>query len=338
MDLAIFWFVALGVLLTVYAVLDGFDLGVGTLHLLARGDEERRIALNSIGPLWDGNEVWFVTFGGALFAAFPEAYATIMSTFYLPIVLLLFCLVGRAVSIELRSKHPSRLWRSYWDASFALSSTLVTFCFGLVAGNLVRGIPLDAEGRLVGGVLSLFHAYPVAVGLLAVLGATMHGAAFLAVKTEGALRERVRRWAWTSFGLFLIAYVGVTIATLVAMPHAIDNFERWPAAWGIVALSVLALANVPRAMASDRPAMALVSTGAVVASLAFLFGMALFPRLVPSTLSPLASLDIWQSKSSDATLSLMLNIALLGAPLIVSYTVIVYVVFHGKVKLGKFSY
>src|SRR5690606_37305788 len=142
----------------------------GTLHLFFRGDEARRLSLNAIGPLWDGNEVWLVTFGGALFAAFPEAYATILSALYLPFMLLLFFLIGRAVSIELRSKHASRAWRAYWDVSFAASSTLTVFLFGVFAGNLLFGIPVDEAGFIHVPVLALFSPYPLLVGALAIAG------------------------------------------------------------------------------------------------------------------------------------------------------------------------
>lgn len=163
-DLHVFWFVLLGVLATGYAILDGFDLGVGILHPLVKGDRERRLVLNSIGPLWDGNEVWLVTFGGALFAAFPKAYASLFSAFYLPFMFLLFALIGRAISIEFRSKAKARFWRSYWDHSFALSSFVVTFLFGVAAANTMQGIALDARGNHQGSVFDLLGAYPLAVG------------------------------------------------------------------------------------------------------------------------------------------------------------------------------
>lgn len=337
-DLAVLWFVLLGVLLTAYAVLDGFDLGVGVLHLLTKDDVERRLSLNSIGPLWDGNEVWLVTFGGALFAAFPDAYATVLSTFYLPVMLLVFALVGRAVAIELRSKHPSRFWRAYWDFSFSAASALVLFAFGLVAGDLVLGLPLRADGTLEGGALALLHPYALAVGVLTVLAASLHGALFLAIKTEGALHERARRWAWTAFGLFLVAYLGVTIATLRLAPHALHAFERWPIAWVVVVLGVLAIANVPRAMYRGSPTYAFASTSAVIVSLTTLFGLAMFPNFVVSRVDPAANLDLWQASSSVTTLTLMRNIALLGLPFVVTYTAIVHWVFRGKVRLGKLSY
>ena len=338
MDLALFWYVGLGVLLTAYAVLDGFDLGVGTLHLFFRTDHERRLNLNAIGPLWDGNEVWLVTFGGALFAAFPEAYATILSSLYLPFMLLLFFLIGRAVAIELRSKHPSPLWRAYWDFTFAASSTLTVFLFGVFAGNLLGGVPVDTEGRLHASVLSLFGPYPISVGLLAVAGATLHGAAFLQLKLEGELEARARRFAFIAFFVFVGLLCSVTVTTFVYAPHALRHFSHYPIAWALPSIGALATFNVLRALVYERPREAFASTSITIVMLCALFGVAMFPHLLHSSESRQASLDLWESSSSSATLFTMSIIALIGAPLVIVYTVIVHYVFRGRVKLGKFSY
>ncbi|MEQ8453106.1 MAG: cytochrome d ubiquinol oxidase subunit II [Sandaracinaceae bacterium] len=337
MDLPTFWFLLIGVLLTGYAILDGFDLGVGIIHPFVRRETEKRLAINSIGPLWDGNEVWLVTFGGALFAAFPEAYATILSGMYFPVIVLLFSLIGRAVSIEFRSKRPSKLWRGYWDFSFFLSSFSVVFLFGLAAGNAMRGLPLDAAHEHVGSTLGLLGLYPIAVGLFAVCAAAMHGSIFLYLKTEGALQERIHGWMWRTFFVFLAAYVAVTGLTLLEVPHATDNFARWPAAWIVVGLNVLAIANIPRAIHQGKPGYAFVSSCCTIAALVFLFGMALFPHLVVST-GPGPGLTIGNAASSRDTLGLMAIIAAIGMPFVLTYTGIVYWVFRGKVKLGKFSY
>ncbi|MCA9612886.1 MAG: cytochrome d ubiquinol oxidase subunit II, partial [Myxococcales bacterium] len=313
-DLHVFWYVLLGVLVTGYAILDGFDLGVGILHPLVKGDRERRVVLNSIGPLWDGNEVWLVTFGGALFAAFPRAYASLFSAFYLPFMVLLFALIGRAVSIEFRSKVKAPGWRTYWDHSFAFSSLMVVLLFGVAAGNLMQGLPLDANGDLVGDVRDLLRPYPFAVGLLAVITAALHGSLYLHLKTEGALQERIGKLRWPLFGAFLIAYLGVTIATLVLVPHATKNFDRFPIAWVVVVLNALAVANVPRAIHHGKPGQAFLSSCALIAALVFLFGMAMFPKLALSSLDPAYDLDAWNAASSESTLGLMRWIALLGMP------------------------
>lgn len=338
MDLQTFWFLLLGVLLAGYAVLDGFDLGVGILHPLVRGDQERRITLNSIGPLWDGNEVWLVTFGGALFAAFPEAYATVFSGFYLPFMALLAALIGRAISIEFRSKVSSKLWRGYWDFSFFLSSVVAVALFGLAAGNMIEGIPVGPDREYAGGVFDLIGIYPLMVAALAVVATAMHGAFYLHLKTEGALQQRVAAWRWPAFGLFLVAYMLVTIMTLVRVPRAVESFERWPMAWAVVVLTILAIASIPRAIVLGKPGLAFLGSSATILALVFAFGMALFPYLVVSSLDPAYSLDIYEAASSRSTLALMRNIAFIGLPFVLSYTAIVYWVFRGKTKLDESSY
>ncbi|MCR9161009.1 MAG: cytochrome d ubiquinol oxidase subunit II [Nannocystaceae bacterium] len=337
MDLNLVWFVLLGVLLMGYAILDGFDLGVGVLHLFVRKDHERRLVLNSIGPLWDGNEVWLVTFGGALFAAFPEAYATILSGFYFPVMIVLLGLIGRAVSLEFRSKVKTPRWRRYWDASFFLSSFTVTFVFGVALGNIIEGVPLDADGEYAGTLSMLLNPFALSVGALAVAGAAMHGAIYLFLKTEGDLQARVQGWIPKAFGAFAALYLGVSALALYTQPHLTDNFADLPAAWVVVALNVLAVANIPRAIHLGRPGYAFVSSSCVIAALTFLAMMAIFPNLVRSTTEH-ASLSIYSAASSQATLRLMGIIALIGMPLVATYTAIVYWVFRGKVKLGENAY
>lgn len=337
MDLHVLWFGLLGVLLTGYAVLDGFDLGVGILHPFVRGDRERRLVLNSIGPLWDGNEVWLVTFGGALFSAFPEAYATVLSGFYLPVIVVLLSLIGRAISIEFRGKSHSRFWRGYWDFSFFLSSLTATLVFGVALGNVVGGIPLSPQGHYVGGLAGLFQPFALAVGLLAVAGAAMHAALYLQLKLEGELRRTVERWAWRAFFAFVALNLVVAAIALRSVPHLLVNFERWPVIWVMPVLVVLALANIPRSLVRERPWQAFASSCASIAGLTFLAAAALYPNLVVSS-SSAPSLDIWRAASSESTLRLMAIIAMIGMPLVAAYTITVYWVFRGKVKLDEHSY
>ncbi len=337
-DLRVFWFFLLGVLLAGYAVLDGFDLGVGVLHPFVRGDRDRRLVLNAIGPLWDGNEVWLVTFGGALFAAFPRAYATLLSGFYLPFMVLLACIIGRAISIEFRSKRDSPLWRAYWDLSFSLSSGLALFVMGVAVGNVLAGVPIGADGEMRAPVLDLLRPYPALVGCFAVAAGAMHGSIFLYLKTEGELQERIHGWMWLTFGIFLALYAAVSILTLIQVPHATENFRRWPLAWVVVALNVLAVANIPRAIHKGMPRYAFVSSAATIVALTFLLGMAIFPNLAVSSLDPRWSLTVWAASSSDDTLRIMRIIAFIGMPFVAAYTGIVYWVFRGKVKLGENSY
>jgi len=336
-DLNAFWFVLLGVLLAGYAILDGFDLGVGILHPVGRGDLERRILLNSIGPIWDGNEVWLVTFGGALFAAFPEAYATVFSGFYGAFMLLLFALIFRAVSLEFRSKVHHAAWRRAWDFCFFAGSLVATLLFGVAVGNAMYGVPLDERGIYVGTFLDLLHPYALLCGALAVALFAMHGSIYLYLKTEGELQARIHRFVWRTFGCFLVLYVIATIATLVAVPRAIANFEHWPWAWVVVLLNVLAVANVPRAIFLRRPLYAFVSSSATIAALVFLFGIALFPALVWAH-DPENSLTVYNAASSQKTLTIMSFVAGLGMPFVVAYTAVIYWTFRGKVRVGPHSY
>jgi cytochrome d ubiquinol oxidase subunit II len=338
MDLNIVWFVLLGVLLAGYAILDGFDLGVGIMHLFVKGDEARRISLNSIGPLWDGNEVWLVTFGGALFAAFPEAYATIFSAFYLPFMALVFALIFRAVSIEFRSKHDAALWRSFWDGGFCVASTVATLLFGVAVGNSMRGLPLDEKGIFVGTLVDMLNPYALCVGLLAVALFAMHGTIYLYLKTEGGLQRDVYGRMWATFGLFVTLYMLVTIWTLVDVPRATANFRAFPWAWIVVVLNVLAIANIPRSIFRRRPGTAFVSSCCTIAAFVFLLSVALFPNLATSIPLPENSLTIYNAASSQKTLGIMGIIALLGMPCVLTYTFIVYRTFAGKVVLDDRSY
>ncbi len=338
MSLNDIWFILMGVLLTAYGVLDGFDFGVGILHLRASTDEERRLIINSIGPLWDGNEVWLVVFGGALFAAFPNAYATAFSSYYVLFMMLLCALIFRAVSIEFRSKKEHRFWRQVWDVSFSLSSTMAAFLFGVIVGNLFIGLPIGTDMEYHGRIRDHFNAYTLLMGCFAVSACAMHGSIYLYLKTEGELQKKVHGWMWQTFGVFLLFYMLVTIFTLVQIPDAVANFKRWPWASIVVVLNVLAIANIPRAIHLNRPGYAFVSSICTLAAFTFLFGVAMYPNLLVSSLDPTFNLNIYNAASSQKTLGIMLIVALLGLPFVLSYTAVVYWIFRGKVQLGKMSY
>jgi cytochrome d ubiquinol oxidase subunit II len=339
MDLHVIWFLLLGVLLAGYAVLDGFDLGVGILHPLARGDRDRRLFINSIGPIWDGNEVWLITFGGALFAAFPNAYATVFSGFYLAFMLLLFALIFRAVSIEFRSKMHSEVWRRIWDFGFFLSSLLASLLFGVAVGNSMIGIALDPRGNYTGSFFELLNPYSLLAGLVTVALFALHGALYLVLKLpDGESKERVRSWIWHSWGTFLVLYILGSMYTLVAIPRATANFANFPWAAAIVVLNVLAIANIPRSVYQNRPLEAFVSSALTIVCLVSLFGLALFPNMVTASNNPANSLTVYNAASSQGTLRTMLIIAIIGMPFVLTYTIAVYWTFRGRVELGEHSY
>lgn len=337
-DLRLVWFVLVGLLFTGYAVLDGFDLGVGALHLFTKKDEERRLLLNSIGPVWDGNEVWLVTGGGALFAAFPGVYATVFSGFYLYFILLLFGLIFRAVAIEFRGKQPFGWWRSLWDVSFSFSSILSSFLIGIILGNLAWGIPLTPEGEFGGTALGLIHPYPFLMGLATVTVFMMHGSIYAVMKTEGELQEFLRRRVNQAIIFFILCYGTLTFATLLYVPHMTVLIRKHPLLFAVPFLNLLAIANVPREMVRRRYSRAFLSSCAALVLLLALFGLGMFPYLVVSHPHPECSLTLYNSASSVKTLRILSVAVLIGMPLVLAYTVSVYWIFRGKVKLESGSY
>jgi cytochrome bd ubiquinol oxidase subunit II len=337
-DVNLLWFILLGALLAGYAILDGFDLGVGILHLAARNEKERRLAIASIGPFWDGNEVWLVTFGGAMFAAFPSAYATVFSGFYVAFMILLFALILRAVSIEFRNKRDAQSWKRFWDHSFFGASVLAVFLFGVAGGNVLAGMPIDANGEFAGSFFDLIRPFPILTGLLAISFAAMHGAIYLYLKTEGEFQQLAQRWMWRSFGFTLIAYVIATVSAFLFMPNAVRNLHEHSWAWIIVVLTVLAFANIPRAIFKGRPFYAFLSSSLTIVALVFIFSLTLYPNIVVSSISPAYSLNIYNAASSPKTLRIMAIIALIGMPLVICYTAAIYWAFRGKTRIPENGY
>jgi cytochrome bd ubiquinol oxidase subunit II len=338
LDLNTVWFILIGVLFTGYAMLDGFDLGVGALHLFTRTDEERRTMLNAIGPVWDGNEVWLVTGGGALFAAFPNVYATVFSGFYLAFVLLLVALIFRAVAIEFRSKQPMRWWRQMWDIGFSAGSLLSSLLIGVAMGNIAWGIPLDERGEFAGTFWSLLGPYPLLLGITTVALFMMHGAIYALLKTDGPLHDKLRGWITQCIIFFIICYATTTMATLLYVPHMAARVRANPWLFSIALLNMLAIANIPREIHRGRDWRAFLSSCVAMIALMGLFGLEMYPNLVLSNPLPGNSLSIYNAASSHKTLGIMLTIALTGVPVVLAYTIGIYWIFRGKVQLDKMSY
>ena len=338
LDLHTVWFGLVGLLFAGYVILDGFDLGVGMLHLFTRSDEERRIMLNAIGPVWDGNEVWLVTGGGALFAAFPNVYATVFSGFYLAFVLLLVALIFRAVAIEFRSKQPMRWWRQMWDIGFAAGSILSALLIGVAMGNIAWGIPLDERGEFAGTFWSLLGPYPLLLGITTVALFMMHGAIYGLLKTEGALHDKLRGWINNTIICFIICYAVTTMATLLYVPHMASRVRANPWLFSIALFNMLAIANIPREIHLGRDWRAFLSSCLAMIALMGLFGLEMYPNLVLSNPSPANSLNIHNASSTQKTLGIMLTLAIIGIPAVLAYTVSIYWIFRGKVKLERMSY
>ena len=338
MDLNITCYLLLGVLLVGYAVLDGFDLGVGVLHLFAKDENERQVNLNAIGPFWDGNEVWLVTFGGVVFAAFPPVYATVSSSFYLAVMLLLFALIFRAVALEFRHQLDGARWRRYWDLAFAIGSLLVAVILGVAAGNVLRGLPIDAAGAVRLSFPALLNPYALLVGLVSLALCVMQGAAFLTLRTEGDLQQRLARWAVAAWMVLVVFGAGATAATFFVSPFLLQGLTAKPPFWVFVLLLPAAVVYLPVAAHRRRAGHTFAASTVIIGSILGLTGVALFPRLVPSTVDLGNSLTIYNASATPQALTAMLIITLIVMPVVLVYTAYLYKAFMGKVRLAHAGY
>ena len=338
--LAHLWYFVVGFSLIAYVVLDGFDLGVGMLHVLTKKDEDRRLFLNLIGPVWDGNEVWLVVFGGALFAGFPGVYATLFSAFYDLAMVFLASLIFRAVAIEFRSKKSSPVWRSIWDYIFAIASFGIAFGAGVVLGNLIQGLPLDNNHDFIWApLLMFFQPYPILIGFLAVSLFLMHGTIFLVMKTEGELHDKIRTWSYKCMIVFFVIYSIATCVTIVYKPYMIVRMQEMPWVSSLAFLALFLFLSIPKLFSKGKDGTAFIFSCLGIASLMGLFGIGTYPVLARSSIDPEnGSLTILNSASSSLTLKVCLIIAVIGVPMVIGYGIYIYKVFKGKVKIGPSSY
>ncbi len=337
-DYNTWWFLVVGGLFSGYAILDGFDLGAGALHLFLNKEKSRRVALNAIGPVWDGNEVWLVIGGGALFAGFPIVYASMFSAMYIPFMLFLFALIFRAISIEFRSKEPMKWWRQMWDVSYSVSSILLAVLLGVVLGNVLQGVALGENFEFQGHWLVFLNPYAIMVGVTTLALFTMHGAIYLTMKTEGRLFAKVTLLLRRAIIFFVISFTLVTLYTLIYIPHLSDNFQQSPALFIVPLLAFLSIANVPRLVSRRKFQQAFIFSSITVAMLLVLVAVELYPTLIISTIDEQYSLTVYNAAASEKSLSIMLTMAAIGAPLVLSYTAFVFWTFRGKVKLDETSY
>jgi len=325
------WFVLWGVLWAVFFMLDGFDLGLGTLNpFIARSDEDKRVAYNSMGPFWDGNEVWLITAGGVTFAAFPTTYAVMFSSLYSPLLLILFGLIIRAVSFEFRGKVDSPAWRRLWDTCHFVGSFGPALLFGVAFANIFQGIPIDGKGMLQGNLLSLLNPYGILGGVLFVLLFVVHGALWLAIKSDGDLHERAGAVAGKLWWALLVVAVIFLVATWFATKLYL-NYLTHPVLFVIPSLAVAALLAVKVFVVGKSWWKAWFASSLTIVA-ATLFGVVgLFPNLLPSSLDPAFSMTVFNSASSPMTLKIMLAVALIFVPIVIAYQVWGYYVFKDKI-------
>jgi len=333
--LQITWFILYFVLIAGYAILDGFDLGVGALSLFAKDQRERGIHMDAIAPVWDGNEVWLLTAGGALFAAFPFVYATVFSGYYMALMLLLVFLIWRAVSFEFRNKMESPRWIRAWDWAFGLGSIVPPILFGVAVGNILRGLPLNDRGDFTGTFVSLLNPYAILVGVLALTMFLTHGALYLGIKTEGELRDRMDRWAPGLWMAWVVLYVAATFVSLLVSPFLFAGILKNPVFWVLFPVMMASVVLIPVFLKSGRHMRAFLASSVAIATQIGLAAVGLFPNLVPARNNPDLSLTIYNASSSAKTLTTMLIIAGIGVPIVLAYTVFIYRVFKGKVRHGE---
>jgi cytochrome d ubiquinol oxidase subunit II len=339
MWLNIVWYILFVVIISGYLILDGFDLGVGILHLLmAKNDEERRITLNSIGPIWDGNEVWLVLGGGVLFAAFPFVYASLFSGLYGAMMLVLLFLILRVVAIEFRSKRPGRGWRKLWDFIFFLASLCIALLLGVAFGNVLGGVPIDAQGNIQAFIPNLLTPFALLVGLTTVAMLAYHGAIYLAMKTDGELLARVKRNLTPLMAIFFVLNTAVVGTTLFLHEAITARYLAQP--WWVIlpAAALVAVVCAWWMVRKERYFVAFVASSLMIALLILSAAAGLYPNLLISTISPDFNQTIFNAASEANTLTVMLIIAAIGMPFVLLYTAGVNYIFRGKVKLGPSSY
>ncbi len=335
----VIWFFVLGAMLTAYTVLDGYDLGVGSLSLwIAKNDDERRLVLNSIGPVWNGNEVWLLAAGGMMVVSFPRVYAAGFSGFYLALMLVLWLLILRGVSIEFRSQSQNPLWRALWDAGFWVGSILLALLLGVALGNVVRGLPIGSDGNFQGTFALMLNPYALLTGILTVVVLAWHGSNYLRVKTEGALFERAVKWSRTLWWIAVAMVVVTTLATFIMLAGSPRSFQVYPAAWVIPFFIAAGLIWGYMSRSADRSTAAFRSSTVVIVALMLTAALTVFPNLLPSTINPQYSLNIYNAASSPHALRVSLIANGFGMIAVVIYHTYVHRVFHGKVRLDQGHY
>lgn len=337
-DYATLWFLVLGGVFTGYAILDGFDLGAGAWHLFFRKEKSRRIALNAVGPVWDGNEVWLVIGGGALFAGFPIVYATVLSAMYIPFILFLIFLIFRAISIEFRSKEPMKWWRQGWDISYSVSSIVLALLLGVVLGNILQGMNIGADKEFQGSWLEFINPYAIMVGICTLALFMMHGAIYLIMKTEGRQFVKMTVYIKQAIAFFVVSFSITTVYTLIYIPHLSDRFKEQPIFFLIALIAFLAIANIPRLIKKGKYRLSFIFSSLTIASLLSIVAFELYPAIVLSTQNPDYSLTVYNASASEKSLGILLTIAAIGVPLVLSYTAFVFWTFRGKVKIDETSY
>lgn len=341
--LSVIWFILVGVLIAGYAILDGFDLGVGVLYpFLGKSEEDKAVMRKSIGPIWDGNEVWLLTAGGALFAAFPPAYATVFSGFYIALMLLLFALIFRAASLEFRHYDPA--WARLWDWAFFIGSLLPALLFGVAVGNIIRGVPLNANGDFIAGggetpvflgnLLAAVNPYALVIGILGLVWIVLQGSTWMGMKATGDLYERSAKVRQTMLIVFAVMIAAATAATALLVNDAFMKVVSGPVGWVFIVVLILGTVAAWMSAKAGNDRNAFYGSSLAGASMVGIWAASIFPNLVLSTGAG-RSLTVLKDSSSQLTLTVMLIIAAIGVPLVLFYFILIYKTYAGRVDVGS---
>jgi cytochrome d ubiquinol oxidase subunit II len=338
MVLQTIWFFLWGLLWAIFFMTDGFDFGVGTLYpFLGKSDEDKRIMINAVGPLWDGNEVWLITAGGVTFAAFPQVYAVMFSSLYSALMLILFALILRGVSFEFRGKVDDPRWRKVWDACIFIGSFVPALLFGVAFANIFQGIPIDKNGLYQGTLFTLLNPYGLLGGILFVLLFIEHGALWLAIKSEGDLHERAVSAANRLWPVLLV----ITVVFLVAskfFTRLYDNFFARPIFFIEILVTVFALLGIKFFLTKKAFFKAWFSSALTIVGATFFGVIGLYPNLFPSSINPQYSLTAHNASSSPLTLRIMLIVVIIFVPVVIGYQIWAYNLFKGKVTVEDLAY
>ena len=338
MVLQTIWFFLWGLLWAIFFMTDGFDFGVGTLYpFLGKSDEDKRIMINSVGPLWDGNEVWLITAGGVTFAAFPLLYAVMFSSLYSALMLILFALILRGVSFEFRGKIDDPRWRKIWDICIFVGSVVPALLFGVAFANIYQGIPFDAGGVYHGTLFTLLNPYGVLGGLVYLTFFMVHGAIWLAIKTEGDLQERAIGTASKLWPVVLVFAVAFLIYSKLAT-NLYDNYFARPILFVVILITVFALAGIKFFLAKRRFFKAWFASALTIVGATFFGVIGLFPNMFPSSIDADFNLTAHNASSSPLTLKIMLIVVIIFIPIVIAYQVWAYNLFKGTVTREDLSY
>jgi cytochrome d ubiquinol oxidase subunit II len=331
-ELQTIWYWIIWIFFTIYFVLDGFDLGVSGLFLFFKEEPYKKILVKSIGPFWDGNEVWLIAGGAALFAAFPVIYGALISGFYILIIILLFCFIARAVSLEFYFKTDHSLTKKFFNLSIPISGISIVFIFGLILGNLINGIELNLKQEINMPLAEFFNPYAILMGVSGVLWALTHGSMYLLIKLEGVIYEKTRILGKKILVVFALILVSLIVSTQLSFPVITEKYNQFPILYLLFILTGLAILLVYKSLKKQRSGLCFFGSISIITILFAIVAFSFYPNFIFSSEDSQRNLTIFNSSSSSKSLAVLTNLSLIGLPLVIGGIILMYRTFHGKIN------